>query len=177
MTKRIIIAGSGGQGVLFLGKLLAYTAMLEDREVTWFPSYGAEMRGGTANCTVVISDDIIGSPVVRNPDILITLNEASYRKFGPAVKSDGLILYDSTIKSMPEGIQSVTKSIDATSLAASMNVPGSANMAMVGACAAADIISLDAAFNALEAVTPPRRRDSLELNKKIITTVYENSKN
>ena len=81
MEKRIIIAGSGGQGVLFIGKLLAYAAMLEDREVTWFPSYGAEMRGGTANCTVIISDSMIGSPVIRNPDVLVVMNDDSYRRF------------------------------------------------------------------------------------------------
>src|SRR5450756_145960 len=81
MEKRIIIAGSGGQGVLFFGKLLAYAAMLEGREVTWFPSYGAEMRGGTANCTVIISDSMIGSPVIRNPDVLVVMNDDSYRRF------------------------------------------------------------------------------------------------
>ncbi|MDX9714494.1 MAG: 2-oxoacid:acceptor oxidoreductase family protein [Dissulfurispiraceae bacterium] len=176
MTKRIIIAGSGGQGVLFLGRLLAYTAMLENNEVTWFPSYGAEMRGGTANCTVVISDDIIGSPVVRNPDILITLNEASYKKFAPTVTPEGLVLYDSSINISQNSVAAKLQSVDATALAASLNAPGSANMAMVGACAASGIVSLDAAFRALEAVTPARRKSSLELNKKIITIVYEKTK-
>jgi len=176
MTKRIIIAGSGGQGVLFLGKLLAYTAMLENREVTWFPSYGAEMRGGTANCTVVISDDIIGSPVVRNPDMLITLNEASYKKFASAVRKDGLILKDSTISTSENGTTPRQLNVNATTLAASLNAPGSANMAMVGACAAAGIISLETAVKALEAITPARRKDSLELNKTLMNKAYDELK-
>ncbi|MBM4128663.1 MAG: 2-oxoacid:ferredoxin oxidoreductase subunit gamma, partial [Nitrospira sp.] len=71
MEKRVIIAGSGGQGILFFGRILAHAAMLENREVTWFPSYGAEVRGGTANCTIIISDELIGSPIVTCPDILI----------------------------------------------------------------------------------------------------------
>ena len=96
MEKRIIIAGSGGQGVLFFGKLLAYAAMLEGREVTWFPSYGAEMRGGTANCTVIISDSMIGSPVIGNPDVLVVMNDDSYRRFVEKLSPGGILIYDSS---------------------------------------------------------------------------------
>ena len=77
----ILVAGSGGQGILLLGRLVAYGGMLEGKEVTCFPSYGAEVRGGTANSTVIMSDDLIGSPIIRNPDILIVMNEASLKKF------------------------------------------------------------------------------------------------
>ena len=86
METRIIIAGAGGQGILFLGKTITQAGMIEGRHVTWFPSYGAEMRGGTANCTVILSDDMIGSPVVQTPDILIAMNRASLEKFQPSLK-------------------------------------------------------------------------------------------
>lgn len=88
---RILVAGSGGQGVLFLGKLLCYSAMLSDLNTTWFPSYGAEMRGGTANCTVVISNNPIGSPVVKIVDILVALNAQSLKKFLSRVRSQGAV--------------------------------------------------------------------------------------
>ncbi len=81
MESRIIIAGAGGQGILFLGKVLAQAGMIEGKQVTWFPSYGAEMRGGTANCTVIVSDEMIGSPVVLTPDILIAMNRISAERF------------------------------------------------------------------------------------------------
>src|SRR5208283_1066042 len=96
MEHTIIIAGSGGQGILFLGRLMAYATMLEGKEVTWMPSYGAEMRGGTANCTVVISDEMIGSPVVRNPCILVVMNDASYSRFVCKLLPGGTLLYDSS---------------------------------------------------------------------------------
>src|SRR5208283_4696608 len=101
MENRVLIAGSGGQGILFLGKLLAYAAMFENKEVTWFPSYGAEMRGGTANCTVIVSGEMIGSPVVSNPDILVGMNEQSFVAFSGKVASGGWLLHDATIKAKP----------------------------------------------------------------------------
>ena len=97
LEHKIMVAGFGGQGILFLGKLLAYSGMLENKEVTWFPSYGAEVRGGTANCTVIISDEMIGSPVVRNPEILIVMNEASLDKFQPRLKNGGILIFDSSL--------------------------------------------------------------------------------
>src|SRR3989338_5832303 len=97
----LLIAGFGGQGILFAGKLLAQSAMLEGRHVTWFPSYGAEVRGGTANCTVIISDEMIGSPVVRNPEILVVMNEASLDKFQPRLKSGGILIFESSLIKKP----------------------------------------------------------------------------
>jgi 2-oxoglutarate ferredoxin oxidoreductase subunit gamma len=100
MTNKIIIAGAGGQGVMLLGKILAEAAMREEKFVTWLPSYGAEVRGGTANCMVVISDEEIGSPLVAQADILIVLNEPSLLRFQNRVKDNGLIvLNDSLISS------------------------------------------------------------------------------
>ena len=92
METSIIIAGFGGQGVLFAGKVLAYAAMSSGKNVTWIPSYGPEMRGGTANCTVVISDEPIGAPLVDRPDIAIALNQPSFDKYEPLVKSGGLFV-------------------------------------------------------------------------------------
>ena len=97
MTKDILIAGFGGQGVLFAGKALAKMAMNSEYEVTWLPSYGPEMRGGAANCSVIISDDVIGSPLVPAPDILIAMNRPSFDKFEPRIKPGGTLFADSSM--------------------------------------------------------------------------------
>ncbi|HOI50223.1 MAG TPA: 2-oxoacid:acceptor oxidoreductase family protein, partial [Prolixibacteraceae bacterium] len=94
MTEEIIIAGFGGQGVLSMGKILAYSGIMEDKEVTWFPSYGPEMRGGTANVTVIVSDGRISSPVLHEYDTAIILNQQSMDKFEQAVKPGGVLIYD-----------------------------------------------------------------------------------
>jgi 2-oxoglutarate ferredoxin oxidoreductase subunit gamma len=94
MLKEIVIAGFGGQGVLSMGKILAYSGIMEDKEVSWFPAYGPEQRGGTANVTVIISDEQISSPVVNNYDIAIVLNQPSLDKFEEKVKPGGVLIYD-----------------------------------------------------------------------------------
>ena len=94
MTEEIIIAGFGGQGVLSMGKILAYSGVMQDQEVAWFPSYGPEMRGGTANVTVILSDDRISSPVLHEFDTAIILNQQSMTKFEKMVKAGGTLLYD-----------------------------------------------------------------------------------
>ena len=96
-TTEILLAGFGGQGVLFAGKILAYCGLMDNKELSWLPSYGPEMRGGTANCSVCISDDPIGSPLVLNPDILIAMNQPSFDKFITEVKPGGKVFYDSTL--------------------------------------------------------------------------------
>lgn len=111
--------------------------MLEDKEVTWFPSYGAEMRGGTANCTVIISDDMIGSPVVSAPDILIAMNNASLEKFQPKLKKKGILIYDSSLirgAGLRKDIQAVP--VPATRIASSVGNTKSANMVVIGALVA-----------------------------------------
>ena len=97
MTHEIICAGFGGQGVMLIGQLLAYGGMIEGKEVTWFPSYGPEMRGGTANCSVVISDQPVGSPIVSEPNGLIAMNGPSLEKFKTVVKPGGVIVYNSSL--------------------------------------------------------------------------------
>jgi 2-oxoglutarate ferredoxin oxidoreductase subunit gamma len=122
---------------LFFGKILAFAGMLEKKAVTWFPSYGAEMRGGTANCTVIISDDMIGSPVVLHPDILVAMNGASAEKFQPRLKQEGLMLYDSSlIRKFEFRGDIVAVSVPATKIASSMGNTKSANMVMLGALVA-----------------------------------------
>jgi 2-oxoglutarate ferredoxin oxidoreductase subunit gamma len=134
VENKVIIAGSGGQGILFLGKVLSYAAMAESKEVTWFPSYGAEMRGGTANCTVIISSEMIGSPVVLSPDILVIMNKASLEKFQPRLKRHGLIFYDSSLIKDPV-IRDAARgiSVPATEIASSAGNTKAANMVMLGA--------------------------------------------
>ncbi len=99
METSIIIAGFGGQGVLFAGQLLAYAGMDSGRHVTWIPSYGPEMRGGTANCTVIISEGMVGAPIVARPDIAVVLNQPSYDKYEPLVKAGGLLVVNSSLVS------------------------------------------------------------------------------
>lgn len=97
MTRELLFAGFGGQGLLFSGKVLAYKGLIEDKNVSWLPSYGPEMRGGTANCSVTISDKPIGSPIIANPDILIAMNLPSLDKYEDAVKPGGYIFVDSSL--------------------------------------------------------------------------------
>ncbi len=174
MKKRVIIAGSGGQGILFFGRLLAYAAMLDGREVTCFPSYGAEVRGGTANCTVIISDSVIGSPVIRNPDILVVLNDASYNRFLQKLSSGGILVYDSSVINSTihrEDIKVIK--VPANDILSSFNGSKAANMAMLGAfISATGIVGIDSALQALDEITPPRRRVSLDVNKAIIVKGY-----
>lgn len=168
----IIVAGSGGQGILFLGKLFAYGGMIEQKEVTCFPSYGAEMRGGTANCTVILSDSMIGSPIVRNPDILIAMNEASLKRFQPGLREDGLLLYDSSFIKSPELRTDISSiSIPATEIAASLSASRikPANMVMFGAIIAyTRAISEESALIALERLTSNNRKEDIGLNRDAI---------
>ncbi|MBI5639530.1 MAG: 2-oxoacid:acceptor oxidoreductase family protein [Nitrospirae bacterium] len=134
MNKKIIIAGSGGQGILFLGKVLAFACMVEGKKVTWFPSYGAEMRGGTANCTVVISDRMIGSPVALKPDLLIVMNRASLEKFQSQLKKNGTLFFDSSLIADQGTRDDVRRvSIPATKIASLSGNTKSANVVMLGA--------------------------------------------
>ncbi|MFN3740924.1 MAG: 2-oxoacid:acceptor oxidoreductase family protein [Thermodesulfovibrionales bacterium] len=177
MEKGIIIAGFGGQGILFLGKTIAHAAMLSGKEVTWFPSYGAEMRGGTANCTVIISDELIGSPVAGNVDILIVFNEASLKKFSHRLKKDGLLFYDSSV--IKETINSGIAT-PATRIAAEDGNPRGANMVMLGAfIAKAGILNEEDIFKTLEEIIPSSRNKLVEINKRLIRRgieYFENKK-
>ncbi len=134
MHNDVIIAGFGGQGVLLIGKMLAYAGMREGKEVSWLPSYGPEMRGGTANCTVVISDRPVGSPVVERPRAAVVLNLPSLEKFEPAVKEGGLLLVNSSlIERRAERSDVVEVRIPANEIANELDNPRGANMVAFGA--------------------------------------------
>ncbi|MDO8734165.1 MAG: 2-oxoacid:acceptor oxidoreductase family protein [Elusimicrobiota bacterium] len=129
MREEIIIAGSGGQGIMFLGNLLCNVAVSQNKYTTFFPSYGAEIRGGTANCSVIISDDEIGSPVIAEPSILIVMNEQSYSKFLPKLKKGGLLFVNSSLvySKSPDAIY-----VPATEIASQVGDVRTANMVMMG---------------------------------------------
>jgi 2-oxoglutarate ferredoxin oxidoreductase subunit gamma len=166
MQTDIIIAGFGGQGVLFAGQLLAYAAMDEGREVTWIPSYGPEMRGGTANCTVVISDEEIGSPLVRNPQAVIAMNLPSLDKYETVVQAGGVLVINSSI---------INRIVTRTDIRAAF-VPGNeiaeslgdrrmTNMVLLGGLLAnLPVLPLEAVERALQAHLPVRHQRLLPLN-------------
>ena len=134
MHEEIIFAGFGGQGVLFAGQLLAYTALAEDRHVTWIPSYGPEMRGGTANCTVILSDDPIGSPVSQNPSIAVAFNHPSLEKYEPLVKPGGLLVVNASLTMREPERDGIDRAlVPATALANELGNPRVANMILLGA--------------------------------------------
>ena len=133
-TTRILIAGFGGQGVLFLGKWIAYAGMLTGRQVTWLPSYGPEMRGGTANCAVILSSEPIGSPIVHEMDVLIAMNLPSLLAYQTRVRAGGVIFYDSSlIHESPAREDVCCIPLPATRLATEQGVEGLGNMILLGA--------------------------------------------
>jgi len=128
-----IFAGFGGQGVLFMGKVTAYVGLLLGKEVSWMPSYGPEMRGGTANCSVCVSDTPIGSPVVTEPDALVAMNMPSYEKFLRAVKPGGLLIYDKSMFTPANSRDDIRVfALPATTLASEEGLGGIANMILLG---------------------------------------------
>ena len=134
MEKQYLIAGFGGQGVLLIGQLIAKAAMLEGREVSWMPSYGPEMRGGEANCAVVVSDEPIGSPLVSEPPVLVAMNKPSLIKFMPKMACGGTLLYNSSlIQGVPLRDDIKVLAVPCNDLAAKLGNDRVANMVMLGA--------------------------------------------
>ena len=133
MTKQFLIAGFGGQGLLFAGKFLVYKGMLEGKEVSWLPSYGPEMRGGTASCSVIVSDEPVGSPIVDKPDVLMVMNLPSLDRYEDSVVPGGMIVLDSTLigrKVKRTDVKAVY--VPATKMAAEQGVSTLANMILTG---------------------------------------------
>ena len=170
MLERIIISGFGGQGVMLIGRLLAYAGMIEGKKVAWMPSYGPEMRGGTANCTVLISSNEIGSPIVSHPKILIAMNQPSLDKFESNVSKDGLIiLNDSLIKREVKRNDVNVIKIPADDIADKLGNSKAANMVVLGAYVEqSGIVKMDTIFKALEEVLTGRNKKLLELNKEAL---------
>ncbi|KUO51131.1 MAG: 2-oxoacid:ferredoxin oxidoreductase subunit gamma [Desulfitibacter sp. BRH_c19] len=170
MLHEIIIAGFGGQGVMSMGQLLTYAGMLEGKHVSYIPSYGPEMRGGTANCTVVISDDEIGSPIVTEPNCVIVMNLPSLTKFEPALVPKGVLLVNSSmikeeyLRRDIKGYQ-----VAANELAGELGNDKVANMVMLGAfLKATAAVSPKAVIESLKKVLSKRRHNLIPLNKKAL---------
>ena len=174
MNKQILIAGFGGQGILFSGKFLAYEGLLENKEVSWLPSYGPEMRGGTANCSIILSDEPIGSPIVLNPDILIAMNLPSLDKYENETVRGGQIYVDSSlIERKVERDDLETYYIPATQLANENNLSGLANMIMIGHLIKhSSVIPYENVKVAMEKIVPAKKANLLELNLKAIELGY-----
>ncbi len=174
MTTQILIAGFGGQGVLFSGKFLAYKAMMEEKQVSWLPSYGPEMRGGTANCSVIVSDDPVGSPIVTTPDVLIAMNLPSLDKYEDAVVPGGIIIVDSTLIARKVKRTDVkVYYIPATQMASDEGITTLANMIILGQLIrVCDAVTGDNLEAALKKVVSARRADMLDFNKKALELGY-----
>jgi 2-oxoglutarate ferredoxin oxidoreductase subunit gamma len=172
MIHDVIISGFGGQGVLFAGQLLAYAAMDANLHVTWFPSYGPEMRGGTAHCTVVISDEEIGSPLVRLPSCVLAFNNPSVEKYEPLMAPGGLLIYNASLTA-----HTLTRSdihaapIHASDAAAELGNPKLLNMVMLGALlqlSLAPVLPFEQVEQSLEGHMSTRRPELLALNKQAL---------
>lgn len=170
MTEELIIAGFGGQGVLSMGKILAYSGIMQDQEVSWFPSYGPEMRGGTANVTVILSDNRISSPVLRVYDTAIILNQQSMDKFESAVKPGGVLIYDGNgITHHPSRKDISIWRIDAANEAVQMGNAKVFNMIVLGGyLKIKPIVKLENVLLGLKKSLPARYHNLLPVNEKAI---------
>ena len=166
-TTQYLFAGFGGQGILFAGKFMAYKGLIEDSQVSWLPSYGPEMRGGTASCSVIISDEPVGSPIVSRPDVLIAMNLPSLDKYEDSVATGGTIYVDSTLIERKVRRDDVTvRYIPATAMASENGMPTLANMIIVGKVLADQNGFGDSVDATLVKVISAKRADMLEVNKK-----------
>lgn len=174
MTKEIIIAGFGGQGVVSSGIMVAHAGLLEGKNVTFFPSYGAEMRGGTANCSVVVSSEPIASPVVTDPDIVIIMNEPSLAKFEPKVKPGGMLFYNKTlILSRPRRTDITIVPIEANKIAEELGQGRIANMVMLGSVAKkTGLLKLESLYQAQRKSFAKAKEEQLKLNDKALERGY-----
>lgn len=170
MTEEIIIAGFGGQGVLSMGKILAYSAVMQGQEVTWFPSYGPEMRGGTANVTVILSDNRISSPILHEFDTAIILNQQSLDKFEREVKPGGTLLYDPNGIVHPPTRKDINiYKIEGTLIAADMGNVKTFNMVVLGAyLKAKPVVGLESIRKGLEKSLPERHHKLIPMNLQAI---------
>ena len=165
MMDKVILAGFGGQGVMFIGKVLAYAGMGSDLELCWIPSYGPEMRGGTANCSVILSDDEIHSPVIDFADGAIVLNKPAYDKFAPRIKPGGVLVVNSSLAKLEEKRDDIKIiEIPATDIASEMGNVSIANMVCLGALLPSmNLVDFEKVKKAMEKLTS-KRPDLLETN-------------
>lgn len=179
MYEQIILAGFGGQGVLYSGKTLAYFAMDTGRNLSWLPSYGPEMRGGTCNCSVIISDNAVGSPIITNPDTLIAMNKPSLEKFVDLVKPGGLIVLDSSIIDVKVNRSDINVVyIPTTKIAEEHGLDKLANMVILGAYIKAreENYSIDELYTSVKSHVPASKIELAEKNIEMIKAGYEYKK-
>ncbi|MBO5751619.1 MAG: 2-oxoacid:acceptor oxidoreductase family protein [Kiritimatiellae bacterium] len=169
------MAGFGGQGLLFSGKVLAHAALIEGKELSWLPSYGPEMRGGTCNCSVIVSDEPVGSPIIAHPNVLMVMNEPSLDKFEELVAPGGVMFIDSSLverKAKRTDIESVY--IPATEMAKQMQAPSLANMVLLGAIVAkTGCVKCQTLSEALKETISARKANLLDLNIKAVEAGIE----
>jgi 2-oxoglutarate ferredoxin oxidoreductase subunit gamma len=176
-TLNVLLAGFGGQGILFAGKLIAEAGLIEGRELSWLPSYGPEMRGGTANCSVCLSDEPIGSPLVLEPDVLVAMNQPSLDKFFDDVVPGGTVIVDSTmVPNVPERDDVTIFRVPATKLAEDAGLKGLANVVLVGKLLKEiGFCGAEALDEAIVHSVPPKRQHLLEPNRKALEIGMEGS--
>lgn len=169
-TTEILIAGFGGQGILFSGKFLAYKGLIEDLQVSWLPSYGPEMRGGTANCNIILSDTPVGSPIITSPDVLIAMNLPSLEKYVDTVVAGGQIYVDSSLIDAKVARDDVEVFyIPATQIAKEEGIASLANMIIVGHLLENHPeLSFDGVAEVVEKLVPPKKAALKELNMKAL---------
>ncbi len=175
MQTELVFSGFGGQGVMFVGQLLGYAAMDAGQEVTWIPSYGPEMRGGTAHCFVVISDDPIGAPVVKHPQIGIVFNKPSFLKYEPLIAAGGVLIVNASLvaeESVRDDITVVR--VAATEIAESLGNTRMTNMVLLGALQGVrQLVPPDMLHASLDAHIPAHRRNLLDLNYHALAEGYK----
>ena len=166
----MLFAGFGGQGILFSGKVVAYAGLIDGKEVSWLPSYGPEMRGGTATCSVCISDMPIGSPLVTEPDVLIAMNNPSYDKFIDTVKPGGVVIIDSSLVTSSKRREDVRfYEVPATALSNEHHLEGIANMILLGKLLeSTGFTSMDTVEKAVQKCVPASKSHLLEHNLRAI---------
>jgi 2-oxoglutarate ferredoxin oxidoreductase subunit gamma len=173
MQRDVIMAGFGGQGILLIGKMLAYAGMHEGKQVSWLPSYGPEMRGGTCNCTVVVSDKPVGSPVIRSPRAVLAMNLPSLEKFEADIRPGGLLLINSSLIDRDSEREDLTViKVPANQVAADLGNPRGANMVALGAyLGATDAVSLDEVIEVIRE-TFAARPAVIDVNIEALRTGY-----
>ena len=174
-TTQILIAGFGGQGVLFAGKFLAYKGLVQNKQVSWLPSYGPEMRGGTANCSVILSDMPVGSPIITTPDVLVAMNLPSLQKFVDTVAPGGKIIIDSTlIDAKVERTDVEVFYIPATQMAKDAGFATLSNMILTGkVLKEIDIVAFEGNKETLESFIPAKKAGLIDMNLKALQIGYD----
>lgn len=173
-VERLVLAGFGGQGILFLGKMLAEMGMKRGKNVSWIPSYGPEMRGGTANCTVVLSENPIASPLVTVPDTVIAMNRPSVAKFSVRIKAGGMLMYNSSLIERQEFRDDIRLvEIPASEIADELGNPRVANLVMAGAyCNFSKMVPFEEVKDLMVQLLPSKRKDLLEVNIEAFNRGY-----